>query len=162
MGDAVHKMRSALDLMASELARMNGKSDKNVYFPFANSAGELDDAIKSRSFNKAGEDAVDLIKQFAPYRGGNTDLRAIHDLDIEDKHTVLILTTSQLEIAVNASYNINNVGAGGVRLDIQNFHYVFPNDRPFANEKVIPTLEKLVAMIEGILESFSNMVVSRC
>src|SRR5690348_1703294 len=41
LGDAIHNMRAALDLMAAELARVNGKSDKKVYFPFAESKEEL-------------------------------------------------------------------------------------------------------------------------
>src|SRR3954466_15009690 len=71
IGDAVHNLRTALDLMASELARINGKSDKDVYFPFASSADRFDQAIKSRSFDKAGDDAVALLRKFEPYRGGN-------------------------------------------------------------------------------------------
>lgn len=37
LGDAIHNMRTALDLMASELARINGKKDREIYFPFSSS-----------------------------------------------------------------------------------------------------------------------------
>src|SRR5262245_58298489 len=52
-GDAIHNLRASLDLMASELARLNGKSDKDVYFPFAHSQDNLAEAIKKKSFAKA-------------------------------------------------------------------------------------------------------------
>src|SRR5690348_4594878 len=34
IGDVVHNLRSALDMMACELVRLNKRSDKSVYFPF--------------------------------------------------------------------------------------------------------------------------------
>src|SRR4051812_34674836 len=43
LGDAIHNMRVALDLMASELARINGNSDRDVYFPFAPSQEKFPD-----------------------------------------------------------------------------------------------------------------------
>ena len=64
VGDCVHNLRTALDLMASELARLNNKGDKNVYFPFADSEDRFPAAIKSKHFDKCGQDAVDLIKTF--------------------------------------------------------------------------------------------------
>ena len=48
LGDAVHNLRAALDLLASELARINGMSDRNVYFPFAATMADFPIAIKRR------------------------------------------------------------------------------------------------------------------
>ena len=84
LGDAVHNLRAALDLLASELARINGKSDRNIYFPFASAKAEFPNAITKGNFNKAGPDAVTLLHTFAPYRGGNELLRALHEFDIKD------------------------------------------------------------------------------
>lgn len=161
VGDAIHNLRSALDLMASELASMNGLSDKNIYFPFSNAAESFDDAIKSRKFHRAGEDAVALVKSFEPYSGSNNGLRAIHDLDVEDKHTALILTTSTVTIGFRAQYDINDVAAGKAELNIKGFHYIFPPDRPFAGAKVVETLESLVNLVESIIEAFACMVYAR-
>ena len=52
VGDAIHNMRTALDLMSSELARMNGKKDKDVYFPFSATKDNLQEAIAKRGFKK--------------------------------------------------------------------------------------------------------------
>jgi hypothetical protein len=47
--------------------------------------------IKRRGFDKAGAAAVKLMTELQPYRGGNVALRAIHDLNIRDKHKMLIV-----------------------------------------------------------------------
>src|SRR6266571_1653305 len=89
-GDVVHNLRTALDLMACELARRNGQSDKSVYFPFCEEAIYLDTMIKEKNFHRAGPKAVTLLKKFAPHKGGNVALRAIHDLDMQDKHRSIV------------------------------------------------------------------------
>ena len=90
-GDIFHNLRSALDLMACELCGPPGKPDPDVRFPFCANESEMDRMIKSRGFDKAGEAAVRLLKEHRPYAGGNAALRAIHDLNIRDKHKMLIV-----------------------------------------------------------------------
>ena len=85
-GDIVHNLRTALDLAASACVRANGKSDKGVFFPFCKEASELDAMIKRRNIDRAHPDVVSYIRSLAPYKGGNIALRAIHDLDVRDKH----------------------------------------------------------------------------
>jgi hypothetical protein len=90
IGDAVHNLRTALDLCANDLVRSKGKSTKGVYFPFADSKDGLDEMIKRKNFNRAGPVAVEALKFCAPYRGGNIGLRSLHELDIADKHQALV------------------------------------------------------------------------
>jgi hypothetical protein len=90
IGDLVHNLRSALDLMACDLVRLNGQSTKGVYFPFCNSAADLQQAIKDKNFDRASPAAIAEVIKLAPYKGGNDALRAIHDLDIQDKHRAII------------------------------------------------------------------------
>ena len=68
LGDAVHNLRAALGLLASELYRINGKSNRNVYCLFASTMADFPIAIKNRNFDKAALDAVALLYTFAPYR----------------------------------------------------------------------------------------------
>lgn len=75
-GDIVHNLRAALDQAACELVRIRGGNVKNVYFPFSDSETRLDEAIKSKNFDRAGADAVALLKTLRPYKGGNEVLRA--------------------------------------------------------------------------------------
>jgi hypothetical protein len=90
IGDIIHNLRAALDLAACDLVRLRNGSDKGVYFPFCDNPEELDDMIRRRHFKRAGPEAVALLRDLRPYRNGNTALRAIHDLDIQDKHQALI------------------------------------------------------------------------
>jgi hypothetical protein len=105
IGDVVDNLRCSLDLLAAELVRLNGGNDKNVYFPFAENANDIDHMIKKRNMHRASAEVVDLIKSFKPYRGGNAALRGIHDLDIMDKHRMLIPSISSIH------YPIGGIGA---------------------------------------------------
>jgi hypothetical protein len=90
IGDLVHNLRTALDLLACDLVRLNGKEPNDVYFPFAGTAGDLEKMIRKRNMHRAGENVLRVLRSLKPYKGGNEMLRAIHDLDIDDKHKALI------------------------------------------------------------------------
>jgi hypothetical protein len=90
IGDIVHNLRTALDLLICDLVKVNGKNPKEVYFPFCASAADLPHTIKKRNIQRAGADVVRVIESLKPYNGGNIALRAIHDLDITDKHHTLL------------------------------------------------------------------------
>ena len=90
IGDAVHNLRTALDVLACDLVSINGQSTRSVYFPFAADPADLKHQIRKKNLHRAGPDIVDLVLSLRPYRGGNLALRAIHDLDIRDKHQALI------------------------------------------------------------------------
>jgi hypothetical protein len=90
IGDAVHNIRAALDVLICDLVRINNKSPNNVYFPFCASAADLPDTIRKRNVHRAGKDVVQAIESLKPYKGGNVALRLIHDLDIADKHQALL------------------------------------------------------------------------
>ena len=92
IGDCVHNLRAALDLMACDLVRLNGGSDENVNFPFPKHAKDFDREINRKNMNRASLDVVELIKTLQPYEGGNKLLRAIHVMDIQDKHRALLPT----------------------------------------------------------------------
>lgn len=161
VGDAIHNMRSALDLMVSEMARLKKRSDRDVYFPFSDSADTLDAAIQRKCFRKCGEDAIELLKSLRPYRGGNEALRLIHDLDIRDKHTALILTTSHVELEIDFSYDIADPASGTFNAHPALIYYRFPKDSPLADANVIETLEEFVQLVERVLEAFAGMVAAR-
>jgi hypothetical protein len=48
--------------------------------------------MRSRRLSGIGRDFHDAIEKTAPYKGGNEGLRAIHDLDLLDKHQALVPT----------------------------------------------------------------------
>jgi hypothetical protein len=160
IGDAVHNLRTALDLMASEMARLNENSDKDVYFPFSSAEETFDKRIKGANFDRCGPDAVEMIRQFAPYKGGNIALRAIHDLDIADKHTALIPTVHLPTIKFQYSWNMDTLeGAGTTIMD--STKVIFPKESVLFEREVIETLKEFVEIVEDILKAFSAMLLKR-
>ncbi|HXQ53376.1 MAG TPA: hypothetical protein VN802_19950 [Stellaceae bacterium] len=184
-GDAVHNLRSALDLMACELVRLNGKDDKNVRFPFSASEAEFDNALSWRQMDKAAPDVVDLLKSMKPYRGGNEALRGIHDLDILDKHQMLIPTiqyagamplTIQTPIgpveftdfSVVPARDGELIGLFAVNLPVPigtkhlaMFGLALPAGAPFEHREMLHVLEDLAKLVAGIIEKFEMLCAGR-
>lgn len=104
IGDVVHNLRAALDLMASDLVRLNGKNPHKVYFPFSDTPDLLPERIKKCRFDRAGAEAVSLLKSMKPYKGGNMILRAIHDMDVADKHQALLPTVGAVAVPVGSAF----------------------------------------------------------
>lgn len=88
-GDLLFNLRSSLDILANDLVRHSGREPKNVYFPFAGDEAGLEEQITSK-MRGAAPDILELVRGFEPYRGGNEYLRALHDLNIRDKHIELL------------------------------------------------------------------------
>jgi len=166
VGDVVHNLRASLDLMAVDLVKAAGKNHNGVYFPFCENPADLDQMIKKRNFHRAGPDAEALLKQFAPYTGGNDALRGLHDLDIQDKHHTIIPVLSMIS---SPTYTVNIHEDGRrVRLLMPDpfdpkdlLTATLPEGGAFGHEPLVPTLKNLVQLTEGILESFAAMVAAR-
>ena len=162
LGDAVHNLRAALDLLASELARINGKGDRNVYFPFAATVADFPIAITKRNFDKAGPDAVALLYTFAPYRGGNELLRAVHDLDIEDKHTTLLETHKTNDFEYKATIDLANP----LESTLDSFktgpiQHHFSKDSPLPEKPVIETLREIQEEVSRVIKAFRDLILNR-
>jgi hypothetical protein len=157
VGDVIHNLRTALDLMACDMVRAAEQSDKDVYFPFSNSAQELDEMILRRHFDRAGADAVALLQSIQPYRNGNAALRVIHDLDVHDKHRALILNVMCVASPVvqmwddDGTMNPRVIGNPSCPTEIK---LAFPGEISSQPRELIPTLHELVQLVEGIVEAF--------
>lgn len=161
VGDAAHNLRAALDLMASELARASQGNANHVYFPFAESPDHLEQMIKSKNFHRCGPDAVSLLRTFAPYKGGNIALRGLHDLDVQDKHIELVLSRQQIDASLTFERDDAESPWRFKTPEVKNIKVIFPPTSPLAGEEVVPTLQKLVETVKGILEAFSSLVAAR-
>lgn len=163
IGDVVHSLRTALDHTASELARMNNKSDRHVYFPFAENEGQLDTQISKKNFTYCGPEAVEILKSFRPYHGGNPALRALHDLDIMDKHRTLVPSNrydvGQFEVVKFVKSPIDGKSQlRAVPPKIGDLELVFPPDTgELSGKPVLETLESLIELCEDIVKAFASM-----
>jgi hypothetical protein len=99
-GDAIHNLRSALDYLAMQLI-LAGPSggdrslDSEVFFPITDSAQGLDKRLKKLRGTGPGGifggGVEDAIRACEPYSGGKGgDLWVLHELNIRDKHRLLI------------------------------------------------------------------------
>lgn len=183
LGDAIHNLRTALDLLAGDLVRANGADPSGVYFPFCDDPDYLDQMIKRRNMDRAAPDVVDILRSMKPYKGGNKALRALHDLDIADKHKLLIPALSailhpsyeidfinQIEIVRDPKDCVAIVQDGALieaavpnTIPVKAFTdkkylitFVFDADQPMAGESVTPTLQDLAKLVDGIIDTFAT------
>jgi len=90
VGDCVHNLRSALDLLANALVRENGgvPGDRTA-FPIGSSETDFRTSAIKR-IEGASATAIKIVSDLNPYRGGNEPLYRLHRIDIADKHRLLI------------------------------------------------------------------------
>lgn len=183
IGDAIHNLRTALDVLACELVRVNGGNDKGVHFPFADSATELPAMIKRWNMDRAKPTVVALIVTTAPFKGGNEALRALHDLDIMDKHQAIIPTSDMTGVpdipgldslvtgyragpirdgmgfglfGTQAALPLGFQAKGTLRLNFQAFYNTVSGLEvaPLRGGEVVPTLTSLADHVAGLVEAF--------
>jgi hypothetical protein len=187
IGDHIHNLRAALDLLACEVVRANGKSDKGVHFPFSDGPDTLDGQIKDKKFHRASPEAIALLKRIKPYPKGNDPLRAIHDLDVIDKHQALIpfadtigapnpfapAGTRSRPYSFGPIRDGMSVTAGdeltGARIGqtiTGDFTLTFPiiyaypggvEAAPLGGQEVIPALISLAENVERVIEAFAAL-----
>ncbi|EWS65075.1 hypothetical protein Y695_01675 [Hydrogenophaga sp. T4] len=92
IGDTIHNLRSSLDHMVCDLARIRGKKPGQLKFPFAMDEAKLKSIMKADGhLSILGQDVYEAILALRPYKvGGDKMLRALHDLDIADKHQLIL------------------------------------------------------------------------
>ena len=185
IGDAIHNLRAALDLLACDLVRLNGKSDKGVQFPFSADAADLPHQIKSKNLNRAAPDVVRLLTSLKPYRGGNLALRAVHDLDIQDKHQALIPVANFVEapggtmmiggranLIPNWESKVTHDGQVLVMMPVMGnlslgdeiaakFALIFGENDVLAGREVVEALHSLMELVAGIVKSFETLCAGR-
>lgn len=179
-GDAIHCLRASLDLLASEVVRLAGKSTKDVYFPIADVEASLAARVKATNFDRGGPVAVRfLTDEIKPYRGGHATLRALHELDIQDKHQLIIpayptIRVNEMKVFhANGALELSNVGLGAdVRIGISSvpsaveisgeltleldFTRLAPPE--FRSKELLKTLEGLSVEVHRIVVAFEHLL----
>jgi hypothetical protein len=100
IGDVCHNLRSALDVVWYEIVFFSGKQTDWTRFPIDDTPERvtktLDAALKKEQISQASHGFVlDTIK---PYREGNFRLWALHEMNIIDKHQLLIPTFPMMAV----------------------------------------------------------------
>lgn len=99
-GDAIHNLRSTLDHLVWQLVLANGgEPNKRTAFPVWRS--EADFVTGRPGYAKgASEEALEVLYGLKPYQGGSDFLWRIHQLDIVDKHRLLLAVAMRQEHVV--------------------------------------------------------------
>jgi hypothetical protein len=101
IGDAVHNLRSALDLLIFAMVGTDALNPDRVQFPFAKRAETLENTIKNRNVHLAGKNVIEAIKALKPYPDGNELLAGLHLLDVQDKHKLIVTVGRSADISYN-------------------------------------------------------------
>jgi hypothetical protein len=132
VGDAIHNLRSSLDHLAWQLVEAGGGSpDVNTMFPICNTAKQYTAAIKKRKVKGVAPGAEKLIDAVQPYATGDTTLSHINELDIFDKHRLVVAVTS-----VVTEWFVNSYSGATIRFPEGNWRYDLEVGREIVN---IPT-----------------------
>jgi len=105
-GDVIHNLRTALDYAwIAVIDKLSLPQTKWTKFPFSESAELLNHTLTQRQIHTTSPILLEkLVADIKPYRAGNLYLWALHDLDITDKHKLLLPL-------------VNYAGAKGIRVE---------------------------------------------
>ncbi len=179
--DAVHNLRSSLDILWRMAIHGKVRTTRRAYFPIYDTAEEF----KARQWGEPQRPnvraAVDILAATKPYKGGNDALWALHALDTRDKHEMLTLTVGTFRSLLIKAFPDTTIymqpedflspvedGAVMSRLapDITtipvDMHHEFVFEVTFAQgeilegEAVLPTLHQFANMVDGIVDAFAT------
>ena len=129
-GAIINALRGSLDILASSLARRNGKKPHRLrHFPIFNSAQEMIDpltGIDGAECKKWLSDAERAtIKSLKPYQGGDYAIWPLHELDIIRKHERLLVAAAPVRsVLLLGNARMRIVGENAfTRLDHKTFLY---------------------------------------
>jgi len=192
LGDAIHNLRAALDLLAFQLLKDSERSVDSIHFPIATKNVGPEAAkrtIESRGIKFAGCNVVNLFISFEPYKGGHLQLWELHELDIIDKHRLLVTTAQFMQISrlilkeidpFAPNWNISNSNIGSIthywwsrplpswarfpglpdqERDLAMPCTIFFKEGPFARKPVLPTLNSLADNVQCVIESTEALFV---
>jgi hypothetical protein len=181
-GDAVHNLRSALDIawMAVLERDFPHAFDSNYNkFPFKSNRQELETALSSsRKIDPSTALFKLMVDHIQPYVGGDFDIVSLHHLDISDKHRLLIpvsnivsidgiklksesgevevmdfaITHAHLGDSVEIPFGSKVLDYGKVSLSV-----AFGKDSFFDNAELVPTLSQIRGKVETIVQRFHRM-----
>ncbi|MEX1208308.1 MAG: hypothetical protein WEE36_06825 [Acidimicrobiia bacterium] len=90
VGDALHNLRTALDLLAEQLILNGGEAPTDTSgFPLGWSKKVFENTVANKLPGVSGR-ALRIVKAMKPYNGGNPCLWLLHRLNIADKHHLLV------------------------------------------------------------------------
>ena len=184
LGDAIHNLRTALDHLACRLVEYSGgKITRRTAFPIYKTEAGLNDGLASKLGGTPNE-IHDLVKSIKPYktdgagRAGNLLIWGLSELDIMDKHLLLIPTISvvslrnirvtnhdgstiftvgELNVSGDGNVDVVSVGGSGLKFEADShatFGVFFANTKIFDGHQVIETLTRTSDAVSDVIDLF--------
>jgi hypothetical protein len=111
-GEIIHQLRSSFDHVVWALASKNGIADvERIVFPVCSTPERFERAVRNGIIKGVSRSERPLIEALQPYRTPdppNSILRIVHDLDIADKHRLLVVVTHALIIGNSITITKNS------------------------------------------------------
>lgn len=102
LGDAIHNLHASLDHAYHVVCEANGVPFSHYRrFPFGKDRQSLEGSInghKKEGIAPSDKVIAAILDEIQPYGGGKLGLYGLHELDITDKHIVLLPTSSRMAI----------------------------------------------------------------
>jgi hypothetical protein len=180
VGDAVHNLHCALDIAwCAAIRSIFPQSDSRwAKFPVYKNRHELESALTKSRKIPASSPLFDLVvNRVKCYQGGDADICALHDLDIDDKHNLLIPMlavigvngveledenglTSNLAIALTRPNSYRRQVPLGTKIKNHGkaiFRVTFSDGTPLKDIEVIPTLQRFSAKVLAIVRALQRI-----
>lgn len=179
IGDALHNLRAGLDHLVSACAIANGETVDRVQFPILLNETGLERRLKA-DLKKAGRLAIDLVREIAPTPLGNPLLAGLHQLDVEDKHRLILPVTHSMSVEVTTGafegisvVKVRGEAAPPIRTSCfipappgyeqsiaHDFEYtgdiIFPAETPFPGMPCLETLNEISWSVADIIAKFER------
>ncbi len=178
LGDALHNLRASLDYVIAEIEfTFNGTRSDYTRFPIDQSRDALIGRLDGGLAKRTPKQVIDCIVQtIQPYTGGNGDfICSLNNLDIEDKHRLLIAKTEFKYIdgilLVDDKGKEIRIGTWQLRNDLVAAHrpaglrnskvedhgkasseVLFGDGLPFAGLTIVPALRKLTKLVAATVD----------
>jgi hypothetical protein len=95
VGDAIHNLKTALDYVWVQVtATLFPRSKIRAKFPVFPTIDHLKDGLIKDGITAASPLFKFILREIQPYDGGNFYIRPLHQMDIMDKHKLLIPSTN--------------------------------------------------------------------
>ena len=183
IGDALHNAKSALDLLVNEAVflKTGTRSEKHTRFPVRDEREELVNAVNGGTIKPDLLRAV-IIDEIKPCKAGNYPIWALHELNIMDKHKLLIPVSQNTIVrgvdvkgrsftATNLTFMFNESNvtmlpiatSGPVAIENQGkatLHIHFGDGLPFEGKPIIPTLLQLAQVAAETIEIVERRLFS--
>lgn len=178
LGDAIHNLRSALDHAWCDMCLVVTPYTK---FPVRETRDGVEAAVNGLKENACEEVKRFIVDIVQPYKGGKGEMiLSLHDLDIEDKHRLLIahreyaLITGMTAIddrgeefviddwLIVPPHTASQPFEGHRHFKITNYgtariHVTFGEGMPLQGQFVLPTLLKLIELISRLVGVFETI-----